>query len=108
MKALVGAQSLISWFLRLGLLLYFYLLYNPLLFNTPQFSNAKYLIVIGAVFFAVLLFIGAFLKKESLSVISGFIILILSIIAIIKGMGIETWLWPGLIGLYFIAYGNRH
>ncbi len=106
MKSLV---PLGKWLLRItvALIIYTSFLDAALTFS---FSGMVYFIALAMVIFAILLLVGGFLKKNSVTVISGLVILILSVILMfIDGISIGTVIGnfaTASIGLYFMARGN--
>ncbi len=115
MKPLKGAQSLANWLLRLAILLYFVLGFWGTLFKF-DFTDLNYILIFVLALFSVLLFIGGFLRKHSLTVWSGLIILIVSVVEMIlmylntKSFGgdVLVFILPAAIGLFFIAKGNNN
>ncbi len=111
MKPFKGAVPLAKWTLRFALLAFLlaaylsaFLTFN---FNSLDFWEAALFIVFGS-----LLFIGGFMSKPGLTVISGLIIFIASIVKIVMiyegdiTADIVLFLMPMAIGFYFFARGN--
>lgn len=107
MKPLKGIFPLAKWLLRLSLLSFIYLVYFDFILNW-DFTNIEYITILSIAFFSVLLIFGGFMKKNSLSVISGLIIFLLSILKIILSLPeIEAeMIFFSVIGLYFMSSGN--
>jgi hypothetical protein len=79
--------------------------------TSPDLTSVYWFISVVIVLFSGLLLIGGFMKKASLTVVSGLIICILSIIMMfIHGIDVDalvTHIAPASIGFYFMARGNR-
>lgn len=99
-----------KWLLRIALAVLVYERYFDLLLNF-DFSSVPWLISLLMVLFTVLLLAGGFAKKASLTVISGLLVALLSVIMIFfDGVdlgSIATHIAPAAIGFYFMARGNR-
>ncbi|MBN2522978.1 MAG: hypothetical protein JXB24_06865 [Bacteroidales bacterium] len=106
MKSLV---PMAKWLLRIAVAL---IVYGAFL-NTAlsfSFSGAGYYFALAMVIFTILLLVGGFLKKSSMTVISGLVILVLSVILMFTG-GISLGsiianFATAAIGFYFMARGN--
>ncbi len=113
MRPVRSASGLAKWLLRIALFAYIFVLY----FSTVKGFNFNYLdFYIGLIFllFAALLVIGGFLRKHTLTVLSGLIILILSIVEMFRvfdGNMINPkfimYLLIGALGLFFLSKGNK-
>jgi len=102
--------TIASWLLRISVVVIIFNLYFNRL-GDFDFTSVEWLVSALLVIFSALLVVGAFLKKQTLTVISGMLIAILSAIMIIlAGFGIDafsTHLAQLSIGLYFLGRGNR-
>ncbi|MBN2891416.1 MAG: hypothetical protein JXL97_06090 [Bacteroidales bacterium] len=107
MKPLKAALPIGKWMLRLSLVLFIYYVYKDTILSF-EFKNLEYITILGLSVFVLLLFIGGFLKNNSLSVISGLLIFILSTIKLVLGLpGLEAEMFMFIaIGFYFMASGN--
>ena len=98
-----------SWLLRIFVLLLVYQKYFDT-FITFTFKGLYYYLVFAMVLFAVVLFIGGFVKKHHFSIISGFIIFGISgFLMFWPDMGIDKafYHFPLMVlGFNFIARGN--
>lgn len=111
MRPLKSAVPLAKWLLRIALLGLVYQAY----FNTFlefSFNNAEYFFALILVVFAILLVLGGFLSKPSLTVVSGLIVFLVFIVLLfIKRInsleGFINYFVPASIGFYFLARGNR-
>jgi hypothetical protein len=111
MKPMKAAVPFAKWLLRIALLAFVLVMF----FDTASTLNLKSTRVIVAmlyILFAILLFIGGFTAKATLTVISGLVIFILSVykIAVLFDGDIEplmaSYLIVASIGFYFMARGN--
>lgn len=122
MRPLRSAEGLVNWLLRFSIVAYivasnFHVITKfsgALLKQFSFYLTALYLL------FSILLFIGGFMVKHSLSVLSGFFIFIISGIYLVQDIivifkGVQSITDPGIylvlmctgIGLYFLAKGNK-
>ena len=110
MEPLKSLIPFAKWLLRIAAALVIYSLY----FDTAiqfSFNSAEYFIALVAVIFAVLLLVGGFIKKPSMTVTSGLIIFLVSLIMLfLDGADLDSIIThsPTLaVGFYFMARGNR-
>jgi len=110
MKPMKSFVSLAHWLFRITVLLIVFHLYFHQL-DDLNFTSVEWLISALLTIFAILLFIGAFLKNQSTTVVSGMILAILStIMVLISGISlasITTHIPLIAIGLFFMGRGNR-
>ena len=111
MKPLIAGKSLGAWLLRILMIWYVYVNY----FGTFTAFEMKVLVFyIAAVYviFSLLLFIGAFLKKQTVTVVSGLILFLVAVIQVIRmfpeNPEIQSLreLIPAVLGFYFLTHGN--
>ncbi|MGD2033675.1 MAG: hypothetical protein PVF73_01365 [Bacteroidales bacterium] len=109
MEPIRSLVPLAKWLLRIAVAL---IVYTQFLSTALSFSfdNAYYFLALAMVIFAILLVVGGFLKKHSMTVISGLVLLVLSVILMFTG-GISLASIIGnfttaAIGFYFMARGN--
>ncbi len=115
MKPLKGAQSLGNWFLRLALLLFVFFAYFDQL-KSFNFTDFNYIVLFLFALFTLLLFIGGFMRKHSMTVWSGLLVFLLSVVYMIAiyietksfGNSALTFLLPAAIGFYFTTKGNNN
>ncbi len=107
MKEAKGVRILFAWLYRLALPVYLYLVFKNDLADGIVFTDANDLIMLLSLLFAVLLIIGDFFKKDTLTKISGLILIIIAVIAVLKGMSLILWFFPFFVALYFLIYGNQ-
>jgi hypothetical protein len=111
MKPIKSLVPLAKWLLRIAAL---GIIYKEGHFDTAvtfSFNGLSYFIALLSVIFVIMLFIGGFLKNSNLTVVSGLLILTLSLIILFAQIGFSI---PGLlsilplgtIGFYFMARGN--
>lgn len=111
MKPIKSLVPLAKWLLRIAAI---GIIYKAGHFETAitfAFNSLTYFISLLAVIFVIMLFIGGLLKNSNLTVVSGLLILILSLIILFAQIGFSI---PGLlsilplgaIGFYFMAKGN--
>lgn len=111
MRPIKSLSPLTSWLLRLGLLLMVGLLVYPALeyFN---FTSLNSLLNAAFALFAVLLFIGGFTSKHTLTMISGLLIFLLAVWHIYwqyRGISLSfgAYALTGILGLHFFVNGNK-
>ena len=110
MKPLIGARPLSRWLLRFFPV--FFIINNHLAtLSKFDFSDVNYLIVLALGLFSLLLVLGGFFSKQSLTIVSGLIILILSIIMLFLNFEntdiVSFSVILILLGLFFVANGNN-
>ena len=111
MKPLKTTTPLARWLLRLSLAAFIFFAYFGT-FKNFEFNNLEFYFASVYVIFGALLFIGGFLSKSSLTVLSGFIIFLLSVYLLIKsfsgdiGEHLLAYLLPASIAFYFLSTGN--
>jgi hypothetical protein len=111
MKPLKTTTPLARWLLRLSLAVFIFFAYFGT-FKKLEFGNLEFYFASVYVIFGVLLFIGGFLSKSSLTVLSGFIIFLLSVYLLIKTFSGDIsehmlgYLLPASIAFYFLSTGN--
>ena len=99
-----------KWLLRIAIALVVYskFLYTALSFS---FKGSAYYVSLLMVIFTILLVVGGFLKKSSMTVISGLAILVISIILMFSGGitidSVAANFLTAAIGFYFMASGNK-
>ncbi|MFN3554430.1 MAG: hypothetical protein ACK4VN_00545 [Bacteroidales bacterium] len=107
-KSLTGLSS---WLMRVAMMLaIFALFFNS--FMNFNLSSLSFFIAAGFVVFGVLLFVGGFLSKHSLTVIAGLVIFILcGLQAYWSFNGITNafaqYLVMGSVALFFVTNGNK-
>lgn len=69
MKPAKGLYPFASWMLRISMILVAYVLFFETL-SHPDFKSVQFFIALGFVLFSVLLFIGGFMTKPDMTVIS--------------------------------------
>jgi hypothetical protein len=113
MKPLRSAKGLVHWLLRISLSAFFIFISIPVVIQVNLDSSIFYLSLLELVF-AVMLFIGGFLRKHNVTVISGIALLIAGIYIIFSGWKSELdallflHLMIASVALYFVSNGNRN
>ncbi len=111
MKPLKTTTPLARWLLRLSLAVFVFFAYFGT-FRNFEFNNLEFYFAAIYVIFGTLLFVGGFLSNSSMTVISGFIIFLLSVYLLIKsfsgdiGEHLLGYLLPASIGFFFLSTGN--
>ena len=111
MKPFKAGVPFAKWLLRVALLAYLVMTYYSTV-ETLNFESLRFWTAFLFILFAVLLFIGGFLSKSSLTVISGLIIFVLALYKMIVSFDGQIdsdfvhFLLPMSIGFYFFARGN--
>ena len=112
MQPFKSGQVVAMWLLRIALVLYLFLdnIYNLRQIN---FNSIRFYVAFAFVIFAVLLFVGGFLSKPGLTVLSGLIIFLLSGYQLVISFGgridlsLVMFLFPLSIGFFFVCQGNK-
>ncbi|MBN2662154.1 MAG: hypothetical protein JXR68_00775 [Bacteroidales bacterium] len=110
MKPLIGAKSISRWLLRLFPAFFIFNNHLETLLNF-DFSDVIYLIILALGLFSLLLILGGFFRKQSLTIVSGLIISILSLIMLF--LNFENTIIVSfsviliLLGFFFVANGNN-
>lgn len=99
------------WLLRLGLLFMAGVLVWPAL-QMFQFTSLNSLINAAIALFAILLLLGGFLSKHSLTMLSGLALLLLSAWQVYWyysgiNLSLAAWVLTGIVGLHFFINGNK-
>jgi len=110
MEPLKSLVPFAKWLLRITLGLAVYSIHFSRVLNF-DLSSVNWFISTLITLFAVLLLVGGFLKKSKLTVVSGLILFVLSVImfflaepSLSSGILHST---PAAIGFYFMARGNK-
>jgi hypothetical protein len=112
MEPLRFAYPISNWLLRVALLIMIYMIFFGTYrnFNTSDYHTW---IAVGFGLFAILLFIGGFMKKHTLTIISAILLTLGCCYKIFMhfAFGMDTfvaiWAIFGAITLFFAASGNR-
>lgn len=107
-KSLTG---LASWSMRVAIMLVIFAQFFSTFMNF-NLSSLSFFMAAGFVVFGVLLFVGGFLSKHSLTVIAALVLLVLSgLQAYWSFNGITgafaQWLLMAAVSLYFVTNGNK-
>jgi hypothetical protein len=110
MEPMKSFMPLAKWLFRIAVAL---IVYSAFLDTalTFSFKGTGFYLALLMVIFSVLLIIGAFLKKSSMTVISGLAILVVSVIVMVSdGISLNSIIAnfaTGAIGFFFMANGNK-
>lgn len=110
MEPMKSLMPIAKWLLRIAVAL---VVYSKFLGTVLSFSfkGSAYYVALLMVVFTILLLVGGFLKKSSVTVVSGLTILVVSLILMFSGgITIETIaanFITAAIGFYFMASGNK-
>jgi len=113
MKALTSLAPISKWILRITLFLYVFSLYFK---NIAHFNlnSLNFYISLIYVLFGFLLILGGFFSNDNLTIISSFVIFIISIYSFIKLLPhpIDNVFFkdliPASISFYFLSTGNKN
>lgn len=111
MKPLVAGKALASWLLRLMMVWYAYVFFLGT-FTAFELTELSFYIAAVILIFSALLFIGAFFKKQTATVVSGLVLFLVAIIQVIiafpedPGIQLLNDLIPAILGFYFLTHGN--
>ena len=111
MKPFTAGKSLASMLLRIIMIWHVYINYFNTFTGFELKSLAFYFAAIYVVF-SLLLFIGGFLRKPSVSIISGLVLFLLPIVQVIRAFPenpetqLLNYLIPATLGFFFLTHGN--
>lgn len=112
MEPVKAFYALSTWLLRVAVLVLVYMIFFVNL-RSLNFNSVDFWIAVGFALFAILLFIGGFMNKHGLTVISSlFLILgcaykVVMHYAFHKGSFVAIFFIFGAIAMFFFANGNR-
>jgi len=99
-----------KWFLRIAVAIIIYHFYFEI-FETLDFDSLEYFIAFFMIISAVTLIVGGTLQTNTMTVVSGLVIVGLSVLNMFVGefdlQSLITNFVPGSIGFYFFARGNK-
>jgi hypothetical protein len=112
MKPFKSGQTIAHWLLRLSLVVYIALLFIPHLYPI-NLNNFHFYLAVAISILGVLILMGGFIVKPTLTVLSGLGILLISGYLFVKGFtGVIShstmlYLIPSVLGFYFFTKGNK-
>jgi len=112
MEPVRSLYALSTWLLRLAVLILVYIIFFVTL-RSPDVNHLPFWIAAGFALFSMLLFVGGFMKKSSMTVISALILAfgctykIVLHFAFNQGGFIAIFLVLGAISLFFFSNGNK-
>ncbi len=110
MKPLVGLFPFSKWVARLTLPVILYLVYQKTMFSF-NFKDVNYLIYFGLFVFSILLVLGGFFRKSTLTVISSILLFLFGILLLVVDFSNQMSMIIGTLsiiwGLLFMTMGNR-
>ncbi len=101
-------RSLLAWVFRLSIPVYVYLVFSGYLKSGINLSDLKDVFSLAFGIMAILLFFGAFSKREGLTKVSAIVIILVAIIAIFRGFVFTQLFFLLIVPFYFAVYGNRY
>lgn len=102
MKPAKGLYPFAAWLIRLTMLLFAWVVYKPVV-ETLDFSEPTFYIAAIFSLFSILLFVGGFLTKPAMTVISAFFLFGISVYEMVVNFSDE----PGpVMVLYFLSAGS--
>jgi hypothetical protein len=112
MKPFTSGTVITAWLIRLTLVWFVYRNYfQP--FTSFDLHSFHFYVSAAYLLFSVLIVIGGFFQKTTLSVLSGLIVFVLPIVQLIRvfpedlGSVLLVYLIPLAAGFYFFTYGNN-
>jgi hypothetical protein len=116
MKPITVALKVANWLFRGSILIFLVLFYYEKII-VVNFKNFNDVLVFVYLLSALLLFIGGFLSKPTLTIISGLLIFLCTLYFMVLGfpndptskaqvMAFLIYTWPAGVGLYFAGSGN--
>jgi hypothetical protein len=112
MEPVRSLYALSTWLLRLALLVLVYIIFFTTL-RSPDVNSLPFWIAAGFALFSMLLFVGGFMKKSSMTVISSLILMLGCIYKIViyyafdEGNFLAIYLVMGALSLFFFTNGNK-
>jgi hypothetical protein len=115
MKPITAALPIANWIFRGSILIYLLLLYfdKIVVVNFKNLGDVMYFVYVLS---GLLLFIGGFLSKPTLSIITGVLLFLCTIYFMVTHLPADftriqissflVYLWPAGIGLYFAGSGG--
>ncbi len=103
--------GLASWLMRIAIMLVIFANFFGTFMNF-NFPSQSFIIATLFVIFGALLFVGGFLSKHSVTVVSALVLLVLSVLQAywtfngITG-AFAFWLLMSSVTLYFVTHGNK-
>ena len=113
MKPFTSGTFLAAWLLRILLIWFIYQHYFESIMH-PEFRSFSFYLGTAYVVFGILLLVGGFMQRPTLTVIAGLAIFILPIIQLIKSFPSDIrgtllfYLIPLAVGFYFFTGGNNN
>ncbi len=116
MKPITAALKVANWLFRGSVLIFLVLFYYEKII-VVNFKNFNEVLVFVYILSALLLFIGGFLSKPTLTIISGVLIFLCTLYFMVLDfpddltskkqiMDLLIYTWPAGVGLYFAGSGN--
>jgi hypothetical protein len=112
MEPVRSLYAISTWLLRVAVLVLVYIIFFTTL-RSPDVNHVPFWIAAGFALFSMLLFVGGFMKKSSMTVISAVILALGCVYKIVmyyafsQGGFIAIFLVLGAISLFFFANGNK-
>ncbi len=101
-------RSLLSWVFRLSVPLYFYIAFGKGLFSGVDLNSVHDVLVLAGATMSVLILIGGFFRKDTVTKVSAIVLVIISVIAVVRAFDLQYWFYPFFVSLYFWVYGNSY
>ena len=112
MRPFKNGKFLAQWMMRISLVLFVLFHYWPV-FRTLNFTDSEVILSALLIIFSILLLVGGFLTKQSLTVLSALIIFLISVYLVITNFTatlhasfISTFLIMS-VAFYFFTSGNK-
>ncbi len=112
MEPVKAFYALSTWLLRVAMLVLIYIVFFSIL-RSPDFHATTFWIAAGFTLFSMLLFVGGFMNKHGLTVISSLFLMVGCIYELVlrfafnKDIFISSFFLIGAIAMFFLANGNR-
>lgn len=115
MKPLQAALPVATWMMRISILLFLILLYMEQI-KVVNFQRLDDALIFGYILSALLLVVGGFAGKDTLTIIAGALLFLFTVYFMIvrfpavlnlhTATGLIIYFWPASVGLFFAAHGN--
>jgi hypothetical protein len=112
MKPIKSLSPVAEWLMRSGIVLFAVLYYLEIL-EVKNFKSVMFYISLGFILFSFLLFVGGFLRKTSLTMISSIVLILLTgyqtVIFVKSGIdyNFAVFVIIGSVLFHFLANGNK-
>ncbi len=102
-----NTRTIAAWILRLSVPTYVYFAFVNYFKDGINLSDVQDLFALAFAILAILLFFGAFSRKDGLTKVSALLIIVVAVIALFKNFSLLSMFFLLIMPVYFLVYGNR-